>query len=47
MVEGRIEKFYKETVLLNQEFVKDSNKTISDIITDTVSKLGENIVISR
>jgi len=47
MVEGRIKKFYKENVLVEQEFVKDPNKTIKDIITDTIGKLGENIVVSR
>ena len=47
MVEGRVKKFFKENVLLNQEFVKDSNKKINDLITDTVAKLGENIVISK
>ena len=47
MVEGRINKFYKENVLVEQEFVKDPNKTIKDIITDTIGKLGENIVVSR
>ena len=47
MVEGRIKKFYKENVLIEQEFVKDPNKTIKDIITDTIGKLGENIVVSR
>ena len=47
MVEGRIQKFYKENVLLEQVFVKDPNKTIKDIMTDTIGKLGENIVISR
>ena len=47
MVEGRVKKFYKENVLLEQVFVKDPNKTIKDIVTDTIGKLGENIVISR
>ena len=47
MVEGRLKKFYKENVLIEQDFVKDPNKTIRDIITDTVGKLGENIVVSR
>ena len=47
MVEGRVQKFYKENVLLEQVFVKDPNKTIKDIITDTIGKLGENIVVSR
>ena len=47
MVEGRVQKFYKENVLLEQTFVKDPNKTIKDIVTDTIGKLGENIVVSR
>lgn len=47
MVEGRLKKFYKENILIEQDFVKDPNKTIKDIITDTVGKLGENIVVSR
>ena len=47
MVDGRLKKFYKENVLIEQDFVKDPNKTIKDIITDTVGKLGENIVVSR
>ena len=47
MVEGRIKKFYKENVLLEQDFVKDPNRTIKDVITDSIGKLGENIVVSR
>ena len=47
MIEGKIQKFYKENVLLEQVFVKDPNKTIKDILTDTIGKLGENIVVSR
>ena len=47
MIEGRINKFYQENVLLEQAFVKDPDKTVQDIITDTIAKLGENIVVSR
>ena len=47
MVEGRINKYYKENVLLEQDFVKDSNQTIEDLVTTTISKLGENIVVTR
>ena len=47
MVEGRIKKFYKENVLLEQQFVKDPDKTIKDLITEAVGKLGENIIITR
>ena len=46
MVEGRLKKFYQENVLLEQNFVKDPSKTITDLITEKVSVLGENIVIS-
>ena len=47
MMEGRLNKFFQETVLLEQTFVKDPDKTISDLITEVVAKLGENIIISR
>ena len=47
MTEGRINKFYQENVLLEQTFVKDPDKTVSDLITEIVAKLGENILISR
>jgi len=47
MIEGRINKFYQENVLLEQAFVKDPDKTVQDIITDTIAILGENIVVSR
>ena len=47
MIEGRINKFYQENVLLEQAFVKDPDKTVQDIIMDTIAKLGENIVVSR
>ena len=46
MVEGRLKKFFQENVLLEQNFVKDPSKTITDLITDKVSVLGENIVIN-
>lgn len=47
MVSGRIEKFYKEICLMDQEFVKDSDKTISGLITESIAKIGENISIRR
>ena len=47
MIEGRINKFYQKNVLLEQAFVKDPDKTVQDIIMDTIAKLGENIVVSR
>ena len=47
MVAGRIEKYYKEVCLMEQPFVKDPDKTISDLITESIAKLGENISIRR
>ena len=47
MIEGRLNKFYQENVLLEQSFVKDSDKVISDLLSNTISKLGENIEIKR
>jgi len=47
MVQGRIKKFYKEVVLLEQEFVKDPSKTISTLISDAINKIGEKISIRR
>ena len=47
MVEGRLNKFFKENVLLEQDFVKDPSKTINDLITEKVSILGENIVVNH
>lgn len=47
MIDGRIEKFYKENCLLEQAFVKDSDKSVQDVITETIAKLGENISVRR
>lgn len=49
IVDGKLEKFYSETCLLDQPFVKDpeQKKRVQDIITEAVAKLGENIIIRR
>jgi elongation factor Ts len=47
MVEGRLEKFYAESCLIEQQYIKDSERKVSDLITEAVSTLGENIVINR
>lgn len=47
MVEGRIEKYYKEVCLLEQPFVKDTDKTIQQIINEKISTIGENINVRR
>jgi len=47
MVEGRLEKFYKEKCLLEQAFIKDPEKTIQELLNENISKIGENITIRR
>ncbi len=47
IVEGRMGKFYEEVVLLEQPFVKDNSKTVQELITEKIAKLGEKIAIGR
>lgn len=47
IIQGRIEKFYQEVCLLDQAYIRDQDKTISDLLNETVSKLGENLIIRR
>ena len=47
IVEGRMEKFYQQVCLAEQPFVKEEDKTVQDLITDAIAKLGENIVLRR
>lgn len=47
IIEGRIEKFYKENCLLEQLYIRDSEKTIKDLLNEKIAKLGENIIIRR
>ncbi|ANS74029.1 elongation factor Ts [Paenibacillus yonginensis] len=47
MVEGRIGKFYEEICLLDQQFVKDPDKTIATLLNEKISTIGENISIRR
>lgn len=47
MVEGRISKFYQEICLMEQSFVKDPDKTIAQIVSEKIAKIGENIKVRR
>jgi elongation factor Ts len=47
IVTGRIDKYYAEIVLLEQPYVKDTDKTVEDYVKETIGSLGENIVINR
>ncbi len=46
-VEGRLAKWYQDVVLLEQPFIKDESKTVRDVITDAVARIGENIQVRR
>ena len=47
IVEGRIAKYYEENCLLEQQFVKDPDKTIQELLNEKISTIGENISIRR
>lgn len=47
IVDGKLDKYYSEACLLEQPFVKDNDKTVNDLINETIARLGENISIRR
>ncbi|ACN14817.1 Tsf [Desulforapulum autotrophicum HRM2] len=47
IVEGQVQKFYKESCLMSQPFIRDPKKTIAEITTEAIAKIGENIQIKR
>lgn len=47
VIEGKLKKFYEEVCLLNQPFVKDQDKIINELVTESIAKIGERIVIKR
>jgi elongation factor Ts len=47
IIDGKMESFYKEVCLINQSFVKDNDQTIEDLLKTAITKLGENVKISR
>ena len=47
IVEGRMSKFYSEACLLQQPYIRDTDKTIETLVKDAIAQLGENIVIKR
>ena len=47
MVEGRLSKFFQENCLMEQAYIKDSDKKVADLLTETIATLGENITISQ
>jgi len=47
IVEGRIKKYQQETCLILQPYIKDQDRSVSDLINHTIAKLGENISVRR
>ena len=47
IVEGRIDKYYQENCLLEQPYVREPEQTVSDLLSDLIARIGENIVIRR
>lgn len=47
IVDGRLNKFYEENVLVDQPFVKDPSKTIGELVTEKIASIKENITIRR
>ncbi len=47
IVDGRIEKYFQENCLLEQAYIKDGDKSVQDILTESIATLGENISIAR
>lgn len=47
MVEGRLDKFYEDVVLLEQPYIKDPDRKVKDLIDQMIAKIGENIVVRR
>ena len=47
MVEGRVNKMFKEKILLDQKYIKDDSMTVADFVASYVAVLGENIQVAR
>jgi elongation factor Ts len=47
IVEGKLVKFYKESCLLNQPYVRNPDITVTDLLNESIAKIGENITIKR
>lgn len=47
IIDGKMERFYGETCLLEQAFIKDTDRTVRDLLQDAIARLGENIQIRR
>ncbi len=47
IIEGKLSKRYEDICLLNQKFIRDDSRTVQDLLTEFIAKIGENIIIRR
>ena len=47
IAEGKLDSFYKDTVLLEQAYVRDGSKTVGDLVTEVAARVGERVVVRR
>ncbi|MCX6090554.1 MAG: elongation factor Ts, partial [Candidatus Atribacteria bacterium] len=47
IIEGKLNKFFEENCLLEQEYIRESSQKIKDLLVETIAKVGENIVVRR
>lgn len=47
IIEGKLNKYYADVCLLDQKFFKDDSKSIRDLVTENIHKIGENIIVKR
>ena len=47
IIVGKLEKFFAETCLMEQAFIKEPERTVGQLVTDAIAKLGENVVVRR
>lgn len=47
IIKGKLDKWYKQICLLEQEYVKDSSQTVQEVLNQAIAKMGENMLVSR
>lgn len=47
IVEGQVQKFYKDSCLLSQPYIREPKKSVAEMTTEAIGKIGENIQIKR
>jgi elongation factor Ts len=47
IITGKLEKYYAETCLMEQAFIKEPERTVLQLVNDAIAKLGENVVVRR